>query len=234
MPKTNGFTGFPPTGVQFLRNLRENNDKAWFEAHKAAYLADVQGPALALVEALGGRLNEQYPAITYDTRANGSGSLMRLYRDTRFSADKSPYKTNVAMVFTFGTGKKMESPGFGLQITPEKVEMYAGIFAFPKPMLDAYRQAVLTDKHAKTLEAAAAAVQRAGAYPLGGETYKRVPTGFDADHPRAQWLRYTGLHAGAPDISLEVAATPTLVEAVMAHFTAMSPIPLWLFGALER
>lgn len=233
MAQSKGFTGFPTAGVQFLRDLRDNNDKAWFEAHKAAYLADVQGPALALVEALGGRLKEHYPAITFDTRTNGSGPLMRLYRDTRFSADKSPYKTNVAMMFTFGAGKKMESPGFGLQITPEKVEMFAGIFGFPKPLLEAYRRAVLTEKHGKALEAAAQAVQRAGAYPLGGETYKRVPTGYDAEHPRAHWLRFTGLYAGGPDISLEVAATPALVEVMMTHFAAMSPIPLWLVGALE-
>lgn len=229
---TEAFSGFPQAGVQFLRDLGENNNKAWFTAHKQTYLDAVQTPAVALVVALGERLQAHFPDIRYDTRTNGSGSLMRLYRDTRFSADKSPYKTNVAMMFTPGEDKKTEAPGFGLQITPEEVGLVAGIFTFSKPMLEAYRQAVLYEKAGSALEQAVEQVQKRGDYPLGGETYKRVPTGYDADHPRAHWLKFTGLYVYSPSISLKVAETPQLVDAVMEHYLNMAPIYEWLREAL--
>jgi len=222
------FAGFPAAGTQFLRELALNNNKPWFEANKKRYLQDVQAPALELVTTLGERLQTQFPEIRYDTRTNGSGSLMRIHRDVRFSADKSPYKTNVAMMFNAGANKKMEGPGFGLQITPEQVEMMTGVFTFSKAMLARYREYVQIDKRGAALDSAAAQVRAAGAYTIGGETYKRVPTGLPADHPRAAWLRYSGLHAYAPPIALDVAATPALVDAVMTHFTAMSPIYIWL------
>ncbi len=222
------FTGFPSAGTQFLRELVQNNEKPWFEANKQRYLADVQAPALALVVALGERLQAHFPEIHFDTRTNGGGSLMRIHRDVRFSPDKSPYKTNVAMIFSAGTAKKMESPGFGLQITPEQVDLMAGVFTFSKEMLERYRAAVLNDKLGKALDAAAAKVRAAGAYTIAGDTYKRVPNGLPADHPRAAWLKHTGLHGFAPTISLDVAATPALVDAALAHFVAMSPIYAWL------
>ncbi len=124
------FQGFPAEGLRFLRDLAENNNKPWFEANKELYLAAIQTPAVALVAALGERLHERFPDIRYDARTNGSGSLMRIYRDTRFSADKSPYKTNVAMMFTSGQAGKLAMPGCGLQLTPERVKLIAGVFAF--------------------------------------------------------------------------------------------------------
>lgn len=226
------FTGFPPEGLQFLRDLAENNNKPWFEANKATYLAAVQAPAVALVGTLGELLHERFPEIQYDTRANGSGSLMRIYRDTRFSADKSPYKTNVAMMFNAGQEGKMSSPGFGLQVTPECVELMAGVFAFTPQTLAVYRAAVLDDALGAELEQAAAAVRAAGDYPISGVGYKRVPAGLPADHRRAEWLLYKGLHVFAPQISLEVAQTPALVETAFTSFVAMAPIEQWLSRAL--
>lgn len=215
------FDGFPPEGIQFLRDLGYNNNKAWFEAHKKTYIDSVQNPALAQFATLGERLQQHFPDIRYDTRINGSGSLMRIYRDTRFSADKSPYKTNVAMIFTPGTGKKMEMPGFGLQITPQSVGQMTGMFGFSKPTLEVYRRAVLDDTLGKALEDAAAKVRRAGNYTISGAEYKRVPSGYDANHPRAGWLKHTGLYAFAPEIGLDV-----------AHFMNLSPIQQWLMKAL--
>jgi uncharacterized protein (TIGR02453 family) len=226
------FTGFPPEGLQFLRDLAANNERPWFEAHRDTYLRVVQAPALALVATLGERLHERFPTVRYDTRANGAGSLMRIYRDTRFSADKSPYKPNVAMMFSAGQGGKMATPGFGLQVTPEQVELIAGVFAFTPPALEAYRKAVLDDALGVALEHAAAAVRGAGAYTIAGVGYKRVPAGLPADHPRAPWLLHKGLHVFAPPIAPEVAQTPALVEAALAAFDAMAPIEQWLERAL--
>lgn len=239
------FGGFSPQATTFLSDLAANNNKAWFEAHRQTYLDQVQTPALDLVVTLGERLQARFREIVYDTRTNGGGSLMRLHRDTRFSADKSPYKTNVAMIFTPG-GKKMEQPGFGLQLTPTGVDVMAGMFAFSKSQLEAYRAAVLSAEHGRALEQAAHAVAHAGEqtgeqpgeqpgdYRIEGIGYKRVPKGYDADHPRAEWLKFTGLHAFAPPVPLEIAYTPELADVIERHFIHMSPIYEWLtrvFGA---
>ncbi|NDJ84704.1 MAG: DUF2461 domain-containing protein [Chloroflexi bacterium] len=226
------FTGFPPEGVQFLSDLAENNNKAWFEANKQIYLEAVQTPARALVVALGERLKAELPPISYDTRTNG-GSLMRIYRDTRFSKDKTPYKTNVAMMFTPEGYKRMEAPGFGLQMTPQQVELVAGLFGFDKPQLEAYREAVIDDKQGTALVQTVGQVQSSGEYRLGGKELKRVPRGYDADHPRAEWLKYKGLHVFSPPISLEKAQTPDLVDAVMGHFLCMAPVQRWLMDTLQ-
>jgi uncharacterized protein (TIGR02453 family) len=220
-------TGFPAEGIQFLRDLRDNNNKEWFEAHKEAYLRHVQQPALALVVALGEQLQSRFPDIRYDTRTNGSGSLLRLYRDTRFSADKTPYKTNIAMMFTPPGHKKMEVPGFGLQITPEEVDLMAGLFQFTKPQLEAYRAAVLDDRLSSALIEAVRDFPANG-YRLDGKTYKRVPAGFDSNHPRAEWLKFSGLYAFPAPLSLEMAQTPELVTALIAHYERMAPLRDWL------
>jgi uncharacterized protein (TIGR02453 family) len=159
--------------------------------------------------------------------------LLRIYRDTRFSQDKTPYKTNVAMMFTPEGYKRMEAPGFGLQMTPQQVELVAGLFGFSKPQLEAYRAAVIDDKRGTALVQAVGQVQSSGEYLLGGKELKRVPRGYDANHPRAEWLKYKGLHMFSPPISLEKAQTPELVDVVMDHFLQMAPIQRWLMDTLQ-
>ncbi len=226
------FTGFPVDGIDFLRELTQNNNKLWFEANKQRYIDSVQTPAVALVVTLGQRLQAHFPDIHYDPRTNGSGSLMRFHRDTRFSADKSPYKTNIAMMFASAGHKKTDAPGFGLQITPEQVDLVAGIFAFSKEGLDAYRKAVLDEQRGAELLKIMGAIHALGGYSVGGQQYKRVPAGFDTNHPRADWLKFTGLHVFPTAIPLEIAQTPALVDVAMEHFVKIAPIREWLIKVL--
>lgn len=226
------FQGFPQAGVQFLRDLAQNNNKAWFEANKKIYQEALQAPALSLVEALGERLSDAFPPITYDTRKTG-GSLMRIHRDTRFSPDKTPYKTNIAMMFAPEGYQRMAAPGFGLQMTTEQVELVAGLFSFDKDQLERFRQAVTEEREGAALGNVVAQMQAAGDYTLGGKELKRVPRGYDPAHPRAEWLKYKGLHAFAPPISLDVAQTPDLMDVVMHHFQTMAPLQGWLMRALD-
>lgn len=101
------FSGFPEEGIQFLADLDVNNNRDWFQANKKLFQERLQIPAQQFVAALGVRLLKISAGIRYDTRTNGSGSLMRIYRDTRFSKDKTPYKTNISMAFWEGPGKKI-------------------------------------------------------------------------------------------------------------------------------
>ncbi|MCB9148866.1 MAG: DUF2461 domain-containing protein [Caldilineaceae bacterium] len=227
MTENKTFNGFPKKGIRFLLDLAENNNKAWFEENKHIYSADVQQPALALVAALGERLQEIAPGIEYDLRANGAGSLMRIYRDTRFSPDKTPYKTNVAMIWWQGNRKKMENPSFGFQAGTAGAGLYAGQFTFPKEMLTPYRNAVADDKMGQELTKVIDAVQSAGDYEISGEYYKKVPRGFDDNHPRAHLLRYNGLHASA-QVDPEALFRPELVDILFEHCRNMAPIQQWL------
>ena len=226
------FTGFPAEGIQWLRDIAENNNKDWFEANRKTYKKMVQAPAQSLVQTLGTRLQTIDEQIRFDTRSNGSGSLLRINRDVRFSKDKSPYKTNISMMFWHGSGKKMQHPGMGMQIIPGETGLMAGMFNFPKPLLEAYRE-TLDSKQGARIEDAVAQVREAG-YTLDGEQYKKVPRGYDADHPRGDLLKYKGLwvHASLDDAAL--LQTPEFVDFCYENFQKMSPVYLCLCEIQDR
>ena len=228
------FTGIPATGLNFLKDLAENNNREWFEANKHIYQDHLQAPTLAFIVELGERLKAISEDIHYDTRTNGSGSLMRIYRDTRFSKDKTPYKTNITLMFWEGDGKKTENPGFGLRYDLDGAGLMVGMHGFPKPTLSAYREAVLDDQLGEELVAAVEKVKKAGDYTIGGEHYKRVPRDLPADHERADWLRYAGLYAYSPQITVDDLTSSRLVDKCFAQFEKMAPIQRWLVNALNN
>lgn len=227
------FGGFSDATQQFLRDLRDNNDREWYQANKKTYEKAVKKPAKVWVEAMGTRLHDIDDKLTVDTRANGSGSLMRMARDTRFSKDKSPYKTNIAMMWWHGTGKKTQHPAFGMQITPDDAGLMVGMFGFPKPMLNAYRQAVVNDTLGEDLLEAIDTVQSRG-YEILGEHYKTTPRGYDKDHPRADWLKYNALYTHATDLSWDTLKSDNLVDVCFEHFEKMAPIHHWLLKVQDK
>ena len=145
-----------------------------------------------------------------------------------FGADKQPYRTSIAMMFTGPDGKRMEIPGFGVQISPNGVELVAGIFRFDKVHLDRYRDLVIAEDSGLELETAHAAIRDAGPYRVEGKTYKRVPAGYDPAHPRAEHLLYSGLHVFGPVLPARAACAADLVDRLMERFEAMSPVERWL------
>lgn len=225
---THEFPGFSQTVFNFLDELAANNNKAWFDEHKEIYQQEIIAKVPAFVAALGERLQEISPAIVYDTRTNGAGSMMRIYRDTRFSKDKTPYKTNLAFSFWEGPRKKMENPSFGLQFGTWGVGLYAGEWGFAKDLLPLYQQAVDEEQRGTELAEILAQIQQAGAYEIGGEQYKKVPRGYPADHPRVDLLRYKGLHASSPQLDRSVMLTPECVDILFTHCQIMAPLQQWL------
>ena len=223
------FPGFPAEGLQFLRDLAVNNERAWFEANKQDYQTYLLDPAVAFVTAVGERLKISVsPDIRYDTRTNGSGSLTRIYRDVRFSQDKTPYNTNLNGFFWQGAGKKTESPAFGFRLEADGLGLMAGQFGFPKSVLQKFRDAVADDTLGPELAQIVTDVKAAGDYEVLGEHYKRVPRGYDPDHPRADLLRYAGLYAHPPRIEGAVLTSRAIVDRCVEHFQAMAPIQQWL------
>ncbi len=228
MSEIESFSGFPEAGLQFLRDIEVNNNKEWFQENKAAYEANLLAPAQDFVAALGERLQEIEPSILYDTRTDGRGVLMRFYRDTRFSKDKSPYKINIAGLFTDGRGKKMTRPAFGFHMGADSMELMAGMFKFSKTQLAAYRDAVADEQSGADLVRVLRALGAAGAYQLVGEHYKRVPAGYDPDHPRADLLRYAGLYAHPAALPGDALTSPELVELSFIQLAEMAPVYDWL------
>lgn len=220
------FSGFPQESLQFFQSLAANNNRTWFEAHKQDYHDYVQTPALAFTATLGERLQSLSNGIQFDLRTNGS--VMRIYRATRFSKDKTPYKTNLGIVFWEGNRKKLECPSFFFHMEASGAVMYTGLYVFPDDVLPVYREAVADEQSGAALETAIATVKRAGAYEVGGEHYARVPKGYDSAHPRANLLRYNGLHAKSALIDAKTITSPKLIEVCFEHCRNMLPLHRWL------
>jgi uncharacterized protein (TIGR02453 family) len=228
MDITPAFTGFPKAGLQFLADLAQNNDRVWFEANKHIYETSLLEPAQAFIMALGKKLENLAEDIVYGPQTDGRGVLMRMHRDTRFSADKSPYKTRVSGLFREGRQKKMESPAFGFQIDANSIELITGMYKFTPEALTTYRAAVARKSVGDELVAAIAEISNAGSYTVAGEHYKRVPAGYDPEYAFAHLLRYDGLYALSPRIDSSDMQTAALVDRCYAHFQQMAPLYNWL------
>lgn len=154
---------------------------------------------------------------------------MRIYRDTRFSADKSPYKTNLGLIWWVGQpeGKKTEVPSFHFWLDAQGAMMMAGIYKFDKAHLEAYRAAVDDEKRGTELAEITQKLMAEG-YSFGEPAYKKVPRGFAADHPRAELLKWDGLGAISPLISWEVVQKPDLVAVCLAHSRRLAPLMTWM------
>ena len=152
---------FGPELFAFLVELRANNDRDWFAANKARYEADVLEPALAFIEDFGFRLQGISPHFRADPRRSG-GSLFRIHRDTRFSKDKSPYKTNTGMYFRHERGKDAHAPGYYLHLAPGEVFGGGGIWHPDAPALAAIREAIVRDPDGWRRGQAARPAARAG------------------------------------------------------------------------
>jgi uncharacterized protein (TIGR02453 family) len=219
------FEGFGANGLAALAGLEEQNTKEYFEANRDAFREGVVEPAKALVVELGEHLRSTVaPGIIADPRVNGS--LFRINRDIRFSADKSPYKTHQALFLWEGADKKA-SPGFYLSVSGREVGLGSGFMGITD--LDRWRAALAEDT---TGAAFIDALARAGAYLPGMSTndpdLKRVPRPYPADHHRGRWLRHKGFHASVTEPLPDVTTSPAFVEWCTPRLDAFGPLHRWL------
>jgi uncharacterized protein (TIGR02453 family) len=166
---------FSPQLFAFLRELKQHNEREWFNANKPRYEEAIKEPALAFIEDVGYRLPEVAPQLTADKR-----SMFRIYRDTRFAKDKTPYKTHVGIYFRHARATETETGGMYLHLEPDHVFMGAGIWHPGTPALKRIRDAMVARPEGwrRALEAVGPSWQLAD-----GETLKRPPAGYSADHP---------------------------------------------------
>ncbi len=235
------FNGFPPETLKFFDDLTINNNKLWFEAHRSDYDDFVMEPSREFVIALGEQLRELAPNVMADPRVNKS--IFRIYRDTRFSKDKIPYKTHLALWFPVSQGgappavslggAKFDHPGYYFHLEPDNLMLGAGIHRFSKPLLKSYRDAVVDPELGPALTQAIAVVADNG-YSIGEKTYKRTPRGYDLDHKLAELLLYSGLTTGT-DLGIPAEFHRVdLVDYCFKRFQEMAPIVDWLEKMTKR
>jgi uncharacterized protein (TIGR02453 family) len=217
--------------VRFLEDLARHNSRGWFEEHRQVFDQEVLAPSRLLVEALGRRLREIAPGIHADPRVNRS--LFRISRDTRFSPDKTPYKTHLGLWWWEGAGPRMECSGYYLHLEPPRLMLAAGLYLFPRHILAAYRQEATQPRQGQALLAAVEEVQRRGCQ-VGGLHYQRLPRGVDPALPQARLLRHHGLYAFVDEPFPAELFSAELVEYCFQRFLDMAPLHQWLVEMILR
>ncbi len=213
----------------FLSELAEHNNRDWFNQHKDRYEAVVREPALALIRAVGEQLPDFAPAFRADARKLG-GSLMRIYRDTRFGKDKSPYKTNIGIQFRHEAGKDVHAPGFYIHISGGECFVGVGIWHPPSDALLKVRTAIV-ERPAQWL-AARDDAEFSRWYRLSGESLKTAPRGFDRNHALIDDLKRKDFIA-VSDLAPELIEQPDFADIACDYFRAGVPMMRFLCAALR-
>ncbi len=219
---------FGPELFGFLRDLAAHNDREWFGAAKPRYVREVQEPALAFVEDVGHRMPEVSPHFSADARTVG-GSLFRIYRDTRFSKDKTPYKTHTGIQFRHVRFRDAHAPGYYLHLEPGNVFAGCGLWRPESATLKRIRDAIAArpDRWAAAVEDPAFAAR----FTLGGDSLKRPPAGYDRDHPRIEDLKRKDFIAFATLDEATVVA-PGFLDEWVALCAAARPLMAYLCAAV--
>lgn len=210
------FKGFPPDALKFLRGLKRNNRREWFQERKEIFDTKVRAPMEELVEAINAELLQFAPDHITDPKK----AIYRIYRDTRFSPDKTPYKTHIAAIFPRRGFERHTSAGFYFHLSPEETGVAAGLYNPGKDELLAARK-WLHENHERFRKAARASEKLLG--KLSGEALTRTPKGFDPAHPSddlvrmKSWLYWVQLKP-------ELAETPKLLPDLIQRFRAAAPV----------
>lgn len=222
------FAGFPPDAMTFLRGLKKHNTREWFQPRKEIYEEKVKGPMIELVAALMRRMDDFAPDYTGDP----GKAIYRIYRDTRFSKNKTPYKTHIAAIFKHRHLDKHSGAGYYFSVAPDEIEVGGGVYMpMPEDLLAIRNH--LAGHHEEFRRIAAGRAVRRLFGEVAGDSLSRVPKGFPADHPAADQLRMKQfLLFGTLQPSL--ATTPKLYRELLTRFQAMSPFLEFLNRPLER
>ena len=222
------FSAFPKEGLQFLRSLKRNNNREWFQKHRGNYEKHVKQPMADLIQAL----HEEFQAFAPEMIASPKVSAYRIHRDTRFSKDKSPYKTHVAAVFPRSGLSKHEGAGLYLHIAAEELLIGGGLYMPLPEDLNAVRSHIF-ETPGKFLNIVESAAFRRKFGKIEGEQLTRVPRGFPADHRVADYLRYKQFLASR-NFPAEHATSPRFYRTLVETFQAMVPLVRFLNEPIVR
>lgn len=211
------FRGFPPEMPKFFRQLKKNNNREWFQANKDTYDDKVKAPMVELVEAL----NREFASLAPDFVTDPAKAIYRIYRDTRFSKDKTPYKDHIGAIFIHRALDKHTSAGFYVSASDTGVEVAGGVY-MPGPDEILLLRNLFAEKHEEFRALAEKKTVKSSMGELKGDELSRMPKGFPPDHPagtllrRKQWYFYVTLDAA-------LATSNKLLPEVRKRFAAMLP-----------
>jgi uncharacterized protein (TIGR02453 family) len=225
---------FDSHSLTFLKQLARNNRRDWFEAHRDDYLEHVRQPMGDLVQEMDLRFAKFAPEMTGDAKR----SVFRIYRDIRFSSDKSPYKTHAACWFfhreassKVGRESHGGGAGFYFHVEPGASFVGGGCWMPPRPALKKFRAAIAEEPKAFEKIVAAPAVKRRFGALSEEEMLKRMPRGYCDDHPAARWLRYQSFTLGRKLTDAEVTGS-RLTTLLQSDFFGVLPLVRFLNGVL--
>ena len=212
------FPGFSPEAIKFLRNLAKNNRREWFQARKQQYEELIKAPMVELVQCLNAEFAEFAPNyVTVPQMA-----VFRIYRDTRFSGNKAPYKTHVAAIFPLQNTPKNYGSAFYFHFSAKELLVFGGVWSPEREELLAIRS-LLQESYEEFEELLRDRRLRSAAGKLKGEELIRMPAGFLVDHPagglirKKQWYLETTLDVG-------LITTPKLLPELVRYFQLMAPV----------
>ena len=213
---------FTPRTLTFLRGLKRNNDRAWFAEHRDAYERDVRQPMIALVERLAVDIRRFAP----DLVASPRGSLYRIYRDTRFSSNKAPFKTQVGAIFPHRDLPRHRGASLYLEIGPDGAMLVGGVYMPEPPDVQALREYMAANyARFRTLVESPTFKRTVGA--VYGDALKRVPRGYPPDHPAAEYLKLKQFIFGK-DYPAAFAVSRGFYGTVVRQFERMAPVIAFL------
>ena len=213
---------FSAATLRFLRALKRNNDREWFKARRDQYERDVRAPMIAVIE----RLALDLKRVAPDLVASPKVSLYRIYRDTRFSADKTPLKTYISAVFPHRVLMKNQGAGLYFEIAPKWLWVGGGIYAPEAPELLRVREHIAaTWPELSRIVRGRRFTSNIGG--LTGERLTRVPRGFATDDPAAEYLKYRQFLAGR-EFPAELATTEEFYPTLLRTFSAAAPLIAFL------
>ena len=219
---------FTKATFSFLKDLTENNRREWFHQNKPRYEEHVRDPAIRFITDFGAHLKTLSEHFRADPRTVG-GSMFRIYRDTRFSNDKTPYKTAIGIQFRHELGKDAHAPGYYLHIDRGGCFAGAGLWRPDSPNLKKIRDAIVEDPGA--WKRTVGAKRFRDAYVLEGDRLKRPPKGFDPEHPLVEDLKRKDF-IGVASISKKTITDPELPQELARIFRAGTPLMKFLCGAV--
>jgi uncharacterized protein (TIGR02453 family) len=208
----------PGEALHFFRQLEKNNRREWFEQHKTTFLEKVRAPMEVLVAAVSAELLKFAPAYATEPKA----AIYRIYRDTRFSSNKLPYKTNTSALFYRQELGRNEAAAFYFEVSSQYLGIAAGLYMPNPDYLRAVRTFLLDHHERFTKLATSAAVKRAIG-ELQGQKLTRPPKGFPCDHPAMEWIKHKQWYYWI-ELPPETATKPGVVREIVSRFKVTAPV----------
>ncbi len=221
---------FKPSLFKFMKDLAVNNNRDWFKENKPRYEGQLKDPALAFIMDFGSHLHEVSPHFRADPKAHG-GSLFRIYRDVRFSKNKSPYKTHTGLHFRHEAGKDAYTPGFYLHLEPGSCFVGVGLWRPDNPTLKLIRDKIVA--HPQQWKDAVGGSKFQKQFTVTGNSLKRPPRGYDADHELIDVLKLKDFTALAP-LSQKQVTGPNFVEEFSDYCRTGGALVKFICEALDQ